>query len=87
MTCAPNHPKGKLYDGFRNALFQREHMDGIDVVRVWTFLAANEGVVLRSLNYLSFLLSATAQAWRLSKARHRRVELAAAAHGAHRLFR
>jgi glycosyltransferase involved in cell wall biosynthesis len=67
VTCAPNHPKGKLYEGFRNALFQRERMDGIDVVRVWTFLAANEGVVMRSLNYLSFLVSATAQAWRIAK--------------------
>ncbi len=67
VTCAPNHPKGKLYPGFRNAVFQRQSMDGIDVTRVWTLLAANEGVVMRSLNYLSFLVSATAQAWRLAK--------------------
>jgi glycosyltransferase involved in cell wall biosynthesis len=67
VTCAPNHPKGKLYSGYRNALIQREQMDGVDVVRLWTFLAANEGVVLRSLNYLSFLLSATAQSWRLER--------------------
>jgi glycosyltransferase involved in cell wall biosynthesis len=67
VTCAPNHPKGVLYDGFRNALFQRERMDGIDVTRVWSFLAANEGIVLRSLNYLSFPLSASVQSWRLAK--------------------
>lgn len=66
VTCAPNHPKGKLYDGFSNALFQRETMQGIKVVRVWSFLAANRGVALRSLNYLSFPLSAIAQSWRLS---------------------
>lgn len=65
VTCAPNHPKGQLYSGYRNALFQRERMDGIDVVRVWTFLAANEGIVLRSLNYLSFLLSGALQSIRL----------------------
>jgi glycosyltransferase involved in cell wall biosynthesis len=67
VTCAPNHPKGKLYEGFRNKLLQREQMDGIDVVRVWSYLAANEGVVLRSLNYLSFPLSAIAQSWRLAR--------------------
>jgi glycosyltransferase involved in cell wall biosynthesis len=66
VTCAPNHPQGKLYAGFRNALFQRQRMDGIAVTRVWSFLAANEGVVLRSLNYLSFPLSAIAQSWRLA---------------------
>jgi glycosyltransferase involved in cell wall biosynthesis len=67
VTCAPNHPKGRLYPGYRNALFQRERMDGIDVVRVWTFLAANEGIVLRSLNYLSFLLSGALQSIRLQR--------------------
>jgi glycosyltransferase involved in cell wall biosynthesis len=67
VTCAPNHPKGKLYAGFRNALFQRERMDGIDVTRVWSFLAANEGLVLRSLNYLSFPMSASVQSWRLAR--------------------
>jgi glycosyltransferase involved in cell wall biosynthesis len=67
VTCAPNHPKGRLYPGYRNALFQRERMDGIDVVRVWTFLAANEGIVLRSLNYLSFLVSGALQSIRLQR--------------------
>jgi glycosyltransferase involved in cell wall biosynthesis len=67
VTCAPNHPKGRLYPGYRNALFQRERMDGIDVVRVWTFLAANEGIILRSLNYLSFLLSGALQSVRLAR--------------------
>jgi len=67
VTCAPNHPRGRLYPGYRNALFQRERMDGIDVVRVWTFLAANEGIVLRSLNYLSFLLSGGLQSIRLRR--------------------
>lgn len=67
VTCAPNHPKGVLYPGYRNALFQRERMDGIDVVRVWTFVAANEGIILRSLNYLSFLLSASVQSMRLER--------------------
>src|SRR5262249_28521750 len=42
-------------------------MDGIDVVRVWTFLAANEGIILRSLNYLSFLLSGALQSIRLQR--------------------
>lgn len=59
VTCAPNCPDGALYDGYRNRLFQREEMDGIRVVRVWTFLAANRGFARRVANYLSYLLSAT----------------------------
>jgi len=59
VTCVPNHPSGKVYPGYKNSLFQTEILDGVRVVRVWTFLAANEGFVLRTLNYLSYLLSAT----------------------------
>jgi glycosyltransferase involved in cell wall biosynthesis len=34
-------------------------MDGIDVVRVWTYITANEGFLRRTLDYMSFMLSAT----------------------------
>lgn len=58
ITCAPNVPAGKVYDGYRNRLYQREHHDGVEVIRVWTFLAANAGTVKRIANYVSFLLGA-----------------------------
>lgn len=58
ITCAPNFPKGKLFAGYRNRLWQRETMDGMEVIRVWTFISANEGFALRILDYLSFMLSA-----------------------------
>ncbi|MGJ0507146.1 MAG: glycosyltransferase family 4 protein [Methylocystis sp.] len=58
VTCAPNHPAGKLYPGYRNRLFQRETIDGVEVVRVWTYLAANEGFLPRILNYVSYMASA-----------------------------
>lgn len=67
VTCAPNHPSGKLYPGFRNRLFQRETLHGVEVVRVWTLLAANEGFVRRTLNYVSFMLGATLALPRLDK--------------------
>jgi glycosyltransferase involved in cell wall biosynthesis len=58
ITSAPNHPKGELYPGYRNRLFQREVIDGVDVVRVWTYLAANEGFLRRTLNYVSYMVTA-----------------------------
>ncbi len=33
-------------------------MDGIRVIRVWSFISANTGVVRRTLDYLSFMISA-----------------------------
>lgn len=59
ITCAPNAPRGALYPGFRNRLRSVERMDGIKVVRVWTFIAANKGTWRRILNYLTYMVSAT----------------------------
>ncbi len=57
VTCAPNHPRGKVYDGYRNRFFQREEKDGIQVIRTWTYVTANEGFLKRTLNYVSFMVS------------------------------
>jgi len=59
ITCAPNVPDGKVYEGYSNKLYQREEIDGINVVRVWTWVAANKGTLLRTINFVSFQISAT----------------------------
>lgn len=58
VTCAPNFPKGRVFDGYRNRLWQQEVVDGIRVIRVWSYITANEGFVKRILDYMSFMLSA-----------------------------
>jgi len=68
VTCNPNCPTGVLYPGYRNRLLpQREVLDGIEVVRVWTYLAPNAGTVRRTLNYLSYMVSASVAALRVSR--------------------
>jgi glycosyltransferase involved in cell wall biosynthesis len=59
ITCAPNFPEGRLFPGYRNAWRQVEWMDGIRVVRVRTYITANEGFLKRTLDYLSFMVMAT----------------------------
>jgi colanic acid biosynthesis glycosyl transferase WcaI len=54
ITCAPNFPQGVLFEGYQNYWCQTEDMFGIKVVRVKTYIAANRGVVRRSLDFLSF---------------------------------
>ena len=58
ITTAPNFPSGKVYAGHKNHWYHVETMDGIRVVRVKTFIAANEGFFLRTLDFLSFLFTA-----------------------------
>jgi len=54
ITCFPNFPGGKIYPSYRNKLFQKEVIEGIKVIRVWTYISANKGIIRRSLDYLSF---------------------------------
>lgn len=57
ITCAPNFPEGHVYKGYKNKLISREIIDGIKVMRVWSFITANEGMLKRSLDYMSFAVA------------------------------
>jgi glycosyltransferase involved in cell wall biosynthesis len=57
ITCAPNFPHGKIFDGYRNRLWQTETVEGIKVIRVWTYVTSNEGFLRRTLDYLSFMVA------------------------------
>lgn len=58
ITCAPNFPEGKVYRGYRNKLYQKETVQGVKVIRVWTYISANKGFAKRILDYMSFAFSA-----------------------------
>lgn len=58
ITCAPNFPKGKVFAGYKNKLWQCEIMDGIYVIRVWSYITSNSGIKLRILDYMSYMVSA-----------------------------
>lgn len=57
VTGFPNFPQGRVYDGYRNRLFQREQIEGINVLRVWTYIAANKGTFRRTLDFLSYMVT------------------------------
>lgn len=54
ITCVPNFPHGKVYDGYKNKLYQKEYIDGIEVIRVWSYITSNSGFLKRVLDYVSF---------------------------------
>lgn len=58
VTSAPNFPGGRVFPGYRNRWRQVETMSGMRVVRVKTFITANEGIVRRTLDFMSFMVSA-----------------------------
>jgi len=56
ITCAPNFPEGKVFEGYKNKWRQTEMVDGIKVIRVWTYISANKGFLKRIIDFLSFMI-------------------------------
>jgi len=59
VTCCPNFPNGEPFAGYKNRCYQVESIKGIRVVRVKTYMTANEGFLKRTLDYMSFMLTGT----------------------------
>jgi glycosyltransferase involved in cell wall biosynthesis len=58
LTGFPNYPGGKLYPGYSVRLWQRETMEGVDILRVPLYPSHDRSALGRVANYLSFALSA-----------------------------
>lgn len=54
LTTVPNYPTGVVPLEYRGHLIQREMIDGVQVVRVWTYTSANKGFLRRIISQLSF---------------------------------
>lgn len=59
ITCFPNFPQGKVYEGYKNKLREVEEIDGMRVIRVWSYMSANQGFIKRTLDYVSFAFMAS----------------------------
>ncbi|WP_297906221.1 glycosyltransferase family 4 protein [uncultured Parabacteroides sp.] len=57
ITCTPNFPEGKVYEGYKNKLYQTEIIDGVKVIRVWSYIVANQGFLKRTLDYISYSMT------------------------------
>ncbi len=57
ITCHPNYPIGKVYDGYRNSWKKKEIVDGIKVIRVWSYITSNKGFLKRIFDYISFSIT------------------------------
>ena len=57
ITCAPNFPEGKVFEGYKNKWLSKQKIEGINVWRVKTYITANEGFIKRIIDFISFMLS------------------------------
>ncbi len=57
ITSFPNFPFGKVYKGYKNKLFQKEKINGINIIRVWTYMAPNQRFLKRTIDQFSFAIT------------------------------
>tara|TARA_B110000879_G_C11135196_1_gene497801 strand:+ start:291 stop:1508 length:1218 start_codon:yes stop_codon:yes gene_type:complete len=57
ITCAPNFPEGKVFEGYKNKWLSKQKIEGINAWRVKTYITANEGFIKRTIDFISFMVS------------------------------
>lgn len=61
VTNFPNHPTGRIYDGYRDEKFMVEVIDGITIVRCRTYATPNCGILKKTFAHLYFMVMAVVQ--------------------------
>lgn len=64
LTCLPNYPKGKIFDGYRGCFSMKEQIDGINVFRYWTYATVSKNPVKRVLAMTSYAFAIWAFAFK-----------------------
>lgn len=54
ITGFPNYPRGQIYPGYKQRLWQREFLDNVPVLRLPLYPDHSRSGVARAFNYLSF---------------------------------
>lgn len=54
LTCLPNYPKGRIFDGYRGAFSKKEDINGITVFRYWTYASISKKPLVRLISMCAF---------------------------------
>lgn len=58
ITGAPNYPSGTVFPGYRNPVYQTEWLDGVRVIRTWSYITPQKSFWRRILHYGTYSASA-----------------------------
>jgi glycosyltransferase involved in cell wall biosynthesis len=67
LTRNPSYPFGKIFEGYKNKIYQKTHFEDILVHRVFVFQGYQTSKFIKILNYLSFVFFASCVALFLGK--------------------
>ncbi|MDQ2715203.1 MAG: glycosyltransferase family 4 protein [Chloroflexota bacterium] len=54
LTTHPNYPSGVVPPAYRGLKMHRERREGVEIIRVWSYISPNKGFLRRILAQLSF---------------------------------
>ena len=57
LTAMPNYPKMEIMNGYRNRYYLYEELNGLKIHRTFIFVRKSKSLILRLLNYFSFVLT------------------------------
>ncbi len=66
----PNHPAGVIHPEYRQTLFERSSLEGVEVIRVWVKTSPVKNYRNRMLFYLTFMINAALAGLFLARGRY-----------------
>lgn len=57
LTCLPNHPENRIYEGYRHCISRKEVIDGINVFRYWTYASVSFNAFQRAVSMFAFAVT------------------------------
>ncbi len=69
LTCLPNYPKGKIFEGYRNCFSKKDVINGINVYRYWTYPTVSKKPLPRIVNMFAFATTMWAFAFKFKRIR------------------
>jgi len=56
LTLVPTYPKGRVFEGYRNKFFYKDHYNGINIYRVFAVTGYRESLFKKFLRYINFMI-------------------------------
>jgi len=63
LTCLPHYPDGIIPEKYKGHFFYQENINGIKVIRTFTYATPNKGKIRRSLGFFSIMISSILQGY------------------------
>ena len=57
LTAKPNYPRRVIHEEYKKGFINRRNDNGIDIIHCWLFVTRSKNLILRLINYFSFVFS------------------------------